>query len=87
MFNNYPHPTSPKFHSVLLYDRSFFQIIEVFGFSIGYNGEFEIFKKKSLKIGNSKFKKSQTYFCEDHWEENSGKVESFQLRFVGGVAF
>ncbi len=27
-----------------------FQIIEVFDFSIGYNGEFEIFEKKSLII-------------------------------------
>ncbi len=36
-----------------------FQIIEVLDFSIGYNGEFEIFEKqiKSLKIGNSKFQK------------------------------
>ncbi len=34
------------------------QIIEVFGFSIGYKGEFEIFeKKKKLKIGNSKISK------------------------------
>ncbi len=33
-----------------------FQIIEVFGFPIGYNGEI----KKSLKIGNSKFQKSKT---------------------------
>ena len=31
-----------------------FQIIEVFDFSIGDNGEFEIFGKKSLKIGNLK---------------------------------
>ncbi len=51
-----------------------FQIIEVFDFSIGYNGEFEIFEKKSFKIGNSKFKKSPTYFYEDHWEENSGQL-------------
>ncbi len=35
-----------------------FQIIEVFDFSIGYNmynGEFAIYKKKMLKIRNSKF--------------------------------
>ncbi len=37
----------------------FFQIIEVFYFSIGYNGEFAIFEKKALKIRNSKFQKSQ----------------------------
>ncbi len=36
-----------------------FQIIEVFGFSIGYNGEFEISEKKLLKLRNSKFQKSQ----------------------------
>ncbi len=42
-------PTSPKFHSVLLYDRSFSsQIIEVLDFCIVYNGEFEIVEKKSL---------------------------------------
>ncbi len=29
-----------------------FQIIEVLGFPIWYNGEFEIFPKKILKIGN-----------------------------------
>ena len=36
---------------------------EVFDFSIGYNGELKI-----SKIPN------KTYFCEDHWEENSGQV-------------
>ncbi len=31
--------------------------------------------KKSLKIRNSRFQKSQTQFCEDHWPgENSGEV-------------
>ncbi len=29
---------------VLLYGMLFFHIVEVFGFSIGYIGEFEIFK-------------------------------------------
>ncbi len=37
-----------------------FHIIKVFGFSIGYNGEFEIFEKKWLKIRNSKFQISQS---------------------------
>ncbi len=33
------------------------------------------FRKKIVKkIENSKFQKSQTQFCEDHWEENSGEV-------------
>ncbi len=65
-------PASPKFHSVLLYGRSFSSswVFLCFSFSIGYNGEFEIFEKK---IGNSKHQKSQTY-CEDHWEENLGQV-------------
>ncbi len=51
-----------------------FPDIEVFYFSIGYNGKIAILEKISLKIRNSKFKKSQTYFCEGHWEENSGQV-------------
>ncbi len=48
--------------------------MEVFDFSIGYNGEFDIFGKKSLKIKNSKFQKSKKQFCEDLWKENSGQV-------------
>ncbi len=64
--------TSPKFFTPFCSTiNNVFQIIEVFDFSAGYNGKFEIFKKKSLKIGNSKFQKSATYFCEDHWEEIS----------------
>ncbi len=47
-------PSSFKFHSVLLYDSS---IIEVFGFSIGYNGAFQIFEKKIVK--NRKLKISK----------------------------
>ena len=46
---------SPVLHSILLYGRLYFNIVEVFGFFIGYNGEFEIFEKKSIKIGNSKW--------------------------------
>ncbi len=34
-----------------------FQIFEVWGFPLGYNGELKIFGKKSLNIGNSIFKK------------------------------
>ena len=44
-------------------------------------------EKNVLKFQFSKCQKSQPYFCEDHWEENSDKVRSFRLRFVGGVAF
>ncbi len=40
-------PLSPKFHCVLLYARSIFQIIDVFDLFIGYNGEFDIFEKKN----------------------------------------
>ena len=35
----------------------FCPIIEVFDFSIGYNGKFEVFERKSLKIGIPKFEK------------------------------
>ena len=50
-----------------------FQLIEVFDFSISYNGEFKYFEKKSSKIGNSKFQNSQTQFCGDHSEEIQDK--------------
>ncbi len=46
------------FVRIKIYIYIFFQIIEVFGFSIGYNGEFEILETKLVKI--SKFQKSQT---------------------------
>ncbi len=55
-----------------------FQIFEVFDFSIGYNGEAEIFEKDSLKIRKSKFQKYPMQFCEDQCEENSAPV-SFPL--------
>ncbi len=52
-----------------------FQIIEVFGFPIGYRGEFQLFeKKKTLKIENSKFQKSPMCLGEERWEENFKKV-------------
>ncbi len=63
------------------------QIIEVFYFSIGYNGDLEIFETQWLKIGNAKPQKSGTYFCDEHCEENSGCCLNFRLRFVRGVAF
>ncbi len=47
--------------------------IEVFEFPYGTMVKLE-FWGKSLKITNSKLKKSPTPFGEDHWEENSGKV-------------
>ncbi len=59
----YVERASPTCHSVLIV---FSQIIEIFGFSTGYNDEIEIFEIKSLNIGNSKFQKSPKQFCEDH---------------------
>ncbi len=71
MLNYYPWiPNFTPFCSTI----ARFPDIEVFYFSIGYNGEFAIFEKNWLKIRNLKFQKSQIYFCEYHWEENSGQV-------------
>ncbi len=50
-----------------------FQIIAGFGFPIGYNGEFEIFKEKVKKWEIQKFNFPKS-FCEDHREEISGQV-------------
>ncbi len=63
------------------------QITDVFFFFIGYYGEFEIFENKSLKIGNSRYKKSANNFYEDHWEKDSGQVWKRLASIVGGVAF
>ncbi len=60
--------TSPKFYSVLLQGRSFSQIIALFDFSIGYNGQFDIVEQKFVRNWKLKF------LCEDHWEQNSGQV-------------
>ncbi len=47
-----------------------FQIIEVFGFPIGYIGEIkQCIKNQKLKIS----KNPNQHFCENHWEEISGK--------------
>ncbi len=51
-----------------------FQIIEVFDFSIGYNGEFEFFGKKIVKDRKLKISKIPNVVCENHWWENSGQV-------------
>ena len=60
----------------------FSQIIEVFDFSIGYNGEFAIFEKKSLKIRNSKFQKSPTYF-ESIYGESIDVIHLTPVTFKG----
>ncbi len=48
----------PIFHSAFLYDHSFFQIIEIFGFSIGYNYS-EMFQQIVKKHKKSKFQNPQ----------------------------
>ncbi len=57
-----------------------FQIIEVFGFPIGYNGKFQ----KCIK--NQNFKNPKQYFFEDHWEEKVGEGKIQKWTEVG-VAF
>ena len=70
-----------------------FQIIELFCFSVRYNGEFEIFKntsKTSLKITNSNFHKIRN-IVRTIGRKNKAKFENFcrrfSPRFVGEVAF
>ncbi len=43
--------------------------------------------EKPEKSKTQNFKTPKQYFCEDHSEENSEKVERIQTRFEGGVAF
>ena len=61
-----------------------FQIIEVFGFPIGYNGEFQKFVKnqklKISKIPNSSFVRT----IEKKIQEKFGNIQKW---FEGGVAF
>ena len=54
-----------------------FQIIEVFDFSVGYNGKFEIFEKKSLTIRKSKFQNSQMSFLMTSGRKIQDKFENF----------
>ncbi len=74
-------PASPKFYSVSLYGCLFSRQWRCLGFPI-YNGEFYIFEKTVIKNGKLEISKSTPFFCEEHWEENSGHV---WLRFVGVV--
>ncbi len=55
---------SRNFHSVLLYDL---HSIEVCCFSIAYNGEFDFYKKKSLKIRNLKCLKKPKLIPPSHF--------------------
>ncbi len=66
-------PPRPEFHSVSLYGCSFFQIIEVFGFHIGYNDEFQKFVKNQE---TQYLKNPKEYFCEAYWEENWEEVSN-----------
>ncbi len=40
-----------------------------------------------LELATQNCKNPKQYFCEDNWEENSGKVWKLQKWFEGGVAF
>ncbi len=64
-----------------------FQITEVFGFSIGHNGEFETVGKKLLKIGISNFKTPQSSFVRTTGRNIQDKCEKFWLCFVRGTGF
>ena len=75
MLNNYPWVTN--FTPFCFTVARFADNWGFFYFSISYNGGLEIFEKKkkqSLKIGNPKFQKSPTLFCENHWGESSWQV-------------
>ncbi len=65
-----------------------FQIIDVFGFPIGYNGEFQIFenifvKNQKLKISNKNVQRS---FVRTIWRKIQEECENFWL-YVVGVTF
>ncbi len=62
-------PASPKVHSTLLQGRSFLSQLRFLISAQATTVNLKFSKKKSLKIGNSKFQKSQTQLCEDHEEE------------------
>ncbi len=57
VYTNYLQPR-PKLHSFAL-RWLLYEIIAVFGFTVWYNVEPEIYRKQSLKIGNSTFQKSK----------------------------
>ncbi len=78
--NIYPPEPQISLHFTLL--SLIFQIIEVFGFPIGYNGEFQKFAK-SRKIKISKIQTSTfVRTTEKKFQEN---FENIRLRFVGVV--
>ena len=61
-----------------------FQIIEVFGFPIGYNGEIQkLVKNRKLKIS----KIQNNTFVKTTEKKIQKKVEKIQKWFKGGVAF
>ena len=61
---------------------------EVFDFSIGYSGEFEIFEKKIIQNRKLKISKNpQRNFVRTIGRKSQEKFQNLWLRFVGGVAF
>ena len=63
-----------------------FQIIEVWGFLVRYNGEFEIFEKKSLKAEIPNLHKFVSTISMIR-RKSQDRSENVWLRFLGGVAF
>ncbi len=57
----------------------------VFDFPMAYNGEFEVFNNKSLKVANSKFRNPQLSLVTTG-RKKQDKFENFWVQFVGGVA-
>ena len=55
------------------------QMIDVFDFSIGYNGEFGIFEKKSLKIRKSKFQNPKCSFVRTIGKKIQDKFQNVWL--------
>ncbi len=68
-------PASPKFHSVLLYDRSLSRQLRFLISPQHTMVNLRNFRKKNVKIVNSNFQVSPMQFCEDHSEEYSGNVK------------
>ena len=63
------------------------KIIEVFDFSIGYNGYIWIFRKKIVKNRKLKISKIPNVVLWEPLGRIQDKFENLWLRFVGGVAF
>ena len=77
-------PDGPKFHSVSLYDRSFFWFLHSAQWWM-WNFQTEIVKNRKLKM--SKISNVHVVFWGPFWDKIQDKFGNFSLRFVGGVAF